>query len=250
MVCTHHGNLHYHQRNLLKIVKLFFSFVAFFFSGILIAQTHTQMWLRGAIQHDFTNKISATAEYNHRTQSEVSSESLFRYPLCHAARLWITYKLTANQSIHLSPYAFFSNDPVVNKAGDELKENANEHRLQLQYESKYPWAKKWSIRNREGIEYRIFEKNPNLLRFRIREGIAYQLSNTWNLMIYDEFFLNTIQTENGHAFDQNRLGLQGTFQLNKSVKFDLGTNWILAKPRISDDVSTNYMFYIHMLYRI
>lgn len=226
--------------------KMYLFLLIFSFSlNAVRAQTHTQMWLRASVFHDFNQKISGILELNHRTQSDAHSESPFRYPLCNAVRIWINYKLSKNETLNFSPYAFFSNDPVVNKVGDELKPNANEHRIQIQYESKYPLTKKWSIRNREGLEYRVFETNSNLLRFRLREGIAYQLNPNWNFQIYDELFLNTLQTENGHMFDQNRVGIQGTYSLNSSIKFDLGSNWMLAKPRTSDILQTNYMFYIN-----
>lgn len=225
-------------------------FIIFFSIHSLKSQNHTQFWFRTSIHHNLDRNWASTLELNHRTQSLANTESPFRYPLTNAMRFWISYKLNSNHIFYLSPYAFFSNDPVVNKIGDEINSNANEHRFHLQYESKIPLNSSCSLNNRLGAEYRIFEGNQDLFRFRIRQGMNYNMSKKMSLQVYDELFLNTININRKHIFDQNRIGLQMSCTFNKHLKFDIGHNLIHALPRNGNSIQTNFMFFTNFNYTI
>lgn len=225
-------------------------FVLFFAFNHLYSQDHTQFWLRTSILYNLDKNWSSTLELHHRTQSLANTESPFRYPLTNAVRLWISYKLNSNHTFIFSPYAFFSNDPVVNKIGDELRSNANEHRMQIQYENKIPVARSWSLTSRFGAEYRIFEKNQDLLRLRFREALSYSITKKLSIQIYDELFLNTINIERSHVFDQNRIGFQLSYALDRHMKIDLGHNLIHALPRNGELVPTSFMFFTTFNYTI
>jgi hypothetical protein len=225
-------------------------FVLFLAFNHLYSQDHTQFWLRTSIQYNLDKNWSSALELHHRTQSLANTESPFRYPLTNAVRLLISYKLNSNHTFIFSPYAFFSNDPVVNKIGDELNSSANEHRFHLQYENKIPVSSTWSMISRFGAEYRIFERNQDLFRFRIREGLNYIVSKNLSLQIYDELFLNTINIERSHVFDQNRIGFQLSYALDRHIKLDLGHNLIHALPRNGELVPTSFMFFTTFYYTI
>jgi hypothetical protein len=225
-------------------------FVLFLAFNHLYSQDHSQFWLRTSIQYNLDKNWSSALELHHRTQSLANTESPFRYPLTNAVRLWISYKLNSNHTFIFSPYAFFSNDPVVNKIGDELNSSANEHRFHLQYENKIPVSSTWSMISRFGAEYRIFERNQDLFRFRIREGLNYIVSKNLSLQIYDELFLNTINIERSHVFDQNRIGFQLSYALDRHIKLDLGHNLIHALPRNGELVPTSFMFFTTFYYTI
>jgi hypothetical protein len=225
-------------------------FVLFLAFNHLYSQDHSQFWLRTSIQYNLDKNWSSALELHHRTQSLANTESPFRYPLTNAVRLWISYKLNSNHTFIFSPYAFFSNDPVVNKIGDELNSSANEHRFHLQYENKIPVSSTWSMISRFGAEYRIFERNQDLFRFRIREGLNYIVSKNLSLQIYDELFLNTINIERSHVFDQNRIGFQLSYALDRYIKLDLGHNLIHALPRNGELVPTSFMFFTTFYYTI
>lgn len=214
------------------------------------AQTHTQMWMRASFHYNIDKKWSSTLELNHRTQSLANTESPFRYPMANAVRLWIVYKLNPNHNFIFSPYAFFSNDPAMNNLGDELKPNVNEHRMQIQYENKLSLDKKWTFRNREGLEYRIFETNSPLLRLRLRESIGYQFNKQFSINLYDELFINTININFTNILDQNRIGVQATYSANEKIKLEFGSNLIHQKPRNSELLNSNYMFFMNILYLI
>ena len=225
-------------------------FVLFLAFNHLYSQDHSQFWLRTSIQYNLDKNWSSALELHHRTQSLANTESPFRYPLTNAVRLLISYKLNSNHTFIFSPYAFFSNDPVVNKIGDELNSSANEHRFHLQYENKIPVSSTWSMISRFGAEYRIFERNQDLFRFRIREGLNYIVSKNLSLQIYDELFLNTINIERSHVFDQNRIGFQLSYALDRHIKLDLGHNLIHALPRNGELVPTSFMFFTTFYYTI
>lgn len=216
----------------------------------LYSQDHTQFWLRTSIQYNLDKNWSSALELNHRTQSLANTESPFRYPLTNAVRLWISYKLNSNHTFIFSPYAFFSNDPVVNKIGDELRSNVNEHRMQIQYENKIPVSRSWSLTSRFGAEYRIFEKNQDLFRLRFREALSYSITKKLSIQIYDELFLNTINIERSHVFDQNRIGFQLSYALDRHIKLDLGHNLIHALPRNGESIQTNFMFFTNFNFTI
>jgi len=231
-------------------VKNLILFVLFFAFNPLYSQDHTQFWLRTSIQNNLDKNWSSTLELHHRTQSLANTESPFRYPLTNAVRLWVSYKLNSNHTFIVSPYAFFSNNPVVNNVGDELRLNANEHRTQVQYENKISVSRLWSLTSRFGAEYRIFERNQDLFRFRIREGLNYIVSKNLSLQIYDELFLNTINIERSHVFDQNRIGFQLSYNLDRHIKLDLGHNLIHALPRNGELVPISFIFLTTFYYTI
>jgi len=214
------------------------------------AQDYSQFWLRTSFHHKLSSKLSSSIELHHRTESLHNTESPFRYPLTNACRLWIVYKLSDHETINFSPYAFFSNHPQIRKEQDVLNSNVNEHRVHLQYENKLRTGKAWSLDSRLGAEYRIFEKNHDLFRIRFREVLSYSITEKINIQIYDELFLNTINIERSHVFDQNRIGFQLSYTLDRNVRLDLGHNLIHALPRNAKLVQTNFMFFTTFNYTI
>lgn len=214
------------------------------------AQDYTQFWLRTSFHHKLSSKISSSIELHHRTQSLHNTESPFRYPLTNALRLWLVYKLSDHETINFSPYAFFSNHPQIRKEQDVLNSNSNEHRIHLQYENKLPVSKAWSLVSRFGGEYRIFEGNQDLFRLRFREALSYSITEKINIQIYDELFLNTINIERSHIFDQNRIGFQLSYTLDRNLRLDLGHNLIHALPRNGKLVQTSFMFFTTFNYTI
>jgi hypothetical protein len=138
----------------------------------------------------------------------------------------------------------------MRKEEDVMHSNANEHRIHLQYENKMPVSSAWSMTSRFSAEYRIFERNQDLFRFRIREGLIYIVSKNLSLQLYDELFLNTIHIDKKHVFDQNRIGFQLSYNLDRHIILDLGHNLIHALPRNGESIQTNFMFFTTVSYTI
>lgn len=214
------------------------------------SQSHTQFWMKTTMRCNLNTRLSSSIEWHHRTQSLANTESPFRYPLMNALRLWIDYKINSRHALQFSPYSFFSNDPVMNQSSDIGRQNINEHRIWMQYESRIPLKKQWTWINRNGAEYRIFEANTALCRVRIREGISHALNKELSLAMYDEVFVNTINSSSTHLFDQNRLGLQANYTIDKHMKLDFGTNLIHQKLRNVEVIYTSYVFFFNVLYTL
>jgi hypothetical protein len=231
-------------------VKKFVFFFAILGIQVIYAQDFTQFWLRATLLYAINPKLSSSIELHHRTESLHNTESPFRYPLTNACRLWIVYKLSDHETINFSPYAFFSNQPPIRKDSDVLNSNANEHRIHLQYENKLPVGKAWSLISRFGAEYRFFEKNRDLFRMRIREGLSYSLTKKISIQIYDELFLNTMNVDEKHIFDQNRIGIVSSFSLSNKFKLELGATHIQSAPRNSSVVMNNIMFQTNWNYSL
>ena len=68
--------------------------------------------------------------------------------------------------------------------------------------------------------------------------------------IYDELFLNTINIERSHVFDQNRIGFQLSYNLDRHIKLDLGHNLIHALPRNGELVPISFIFFTTFYYTI
>ena len=231
-------------------MRLFFFTACLLGSQFIYGQNFTQFWFKTSLHYHIDSKLSTTLELHHRTQSILSAESPFRYPLNNAARLWLIYKLSNRETTNFSPYAFISNYSQMKKEEDVMHSNANEHRIHLQYENKMPVSSAWSMTSRFSAEYRIFERNQDLFRFRIREGLIYIVSKNLSLQLYDELFLNTINIERSHVFDQNRIGFQLSYNLDRHIKLDLGHNLIHALPRNGELVPTSFIFLTTFYYTI
>lgn len=214
------------------------------------AQDFTQFWLRATLLYAINPKLSSSIELHHRTESFHNTESPFRYPLTNAFRLWLVYKLSDHETINFSPYAFFSNYPQINKEQDVLNSNVNEHRVHLQYENKLRTGKAWSLNSRFGGEYRIFENNQDLFRLRFREALSFSVTKKINVQVYDELFLNTMNVDKNHVFDQNRIGIVTNYILSDKFRIELGITHIQSMPRNGSVIMNNLMFQTNWSYSL
>ena len=225
-----------------------FAFCILFFSSF--SQDHYQFWTKASIQYNIQPRWSTTLELHHRTQSDAEAFSPFRYPSANAVRVWAHYIIDSRQRINLSPYAFFSNDPVTNIEGDQLKENSKEHRLFANYESSYPMIKSIEWRSRIGAEWRIWERFTPLLRVRFREGVQFSISKKLGVYLYDELFVNTINVSGTHFFDQNRLGFQVQYIVDKKWRIELGAMMVSTLARTALTNQVNYVANLGLTYTL
>jgi len=89
-----------------------------------------------------------------------------------------------------------------------------------------------------------------LFRMRIREGLSYSLTKKISIQIYDELFLNTMNVDEKHIFDQNRIGIVSSFSLSNKFKLELGATHIQSAPRNSSVVMNNIMFQTNWNYSL
>ena len=229
--------------------KFIFIFTLFVYQNNY-AQDFNQFWLKTTLQYMLSPELSSSIELHYRTQSLHNTESAFRYPLTNAMRLWLVYKLSDHETLNFSPYAFFSNYPQISKDQDVLNSNANEHRIHLQYENKRSTDNLWSLISRFGGEYRIFEGNQALFRLRFREALSRSVTKKINIQIYDELFLNTMNVDKKHLFDQNRIGLVSSYNISDKLKMELGVTHIQSMPRYGSIIMNNLMFQMNWFYSL
>lgn len=214
------------------------------------SQDYTQFWFRASMQCRIHPRLHSIAELHHRTFSAPNTESPFRYPLTSAVRLWLVYKLSDHETINFSLYAFFSNQPQINLEQDIFNSNTNEHRLHLQYEHKISAGKSYSLISRFGGEYRIFERNQDLFRLRIREAINYLFAKNFSLQIYDELFINTMNVDKRHIFDQNRIGMISSLTISEKIRLELGSTLIQNLTRNRAEMLDQLMFQMSWTYSL
>lgn len=224
--------------------------VALFVYQNFYAQDFTQFWLRTTLNYKLSSKFSSSIELHHRTQSSLYTESPFNYPLTNAMRLWLVFRLSDHETINFSPYAFFSNHPQIRKEQDVSNSNSNEHRIHLQYENKLRTGNAWSLNSRFGGEYRIFEGNQDLFRLRFREALSCSVTKRINVQVYDEIFLNTMNVDKNHVFDQNRIGIVSNYILSDKFKLELGVTHIQSMPRNGIIIMNTLMFQTNWIYSL
>jgi len=122
----------------------------------------------------------------------------------------------------------------------------DEHRLyqQLLVESKHG---KTALTNRTRLEERLIEgAGGTSVRFRHMARFAYPISRDrrWSVIAYDEFFFNLNSTESGpkSGFDQNRLYLGISRQLNPQVRLETGYIWNYVNRTSGPDRSLNVLY--------
>lgn len=234
----------------MKLGRYFLFTVILFLTVNAESQSYTQFWFRASVQHKLSSRLGSSIEFHHRLQSLHNTESPFRYPLTNAMRIWLTYRLSKNNYINFSPYAFFSSQPPLANENFIFKPNVNEHRLHIQFENRDPSGRHWALWSRFGVEYKIIEGQQNLLRIRIREAVNYNLSKKMSFQVYDELFLNTINVSGSHVFDQNRIGLISHYNLDRKLSLELGSSIISVTPRLDQNSQTLWMFQTNIIYQL
>jgi len=196
-------------------------------------------------------KFKTEIELIHRRQNDFESNNLFDKNLVHATRTWIYYKPNKDVVYGISPFAYFSNYKIIQKASDAVAKPTNEYRFTASLELQHQLAPKFYVVDRTAIEYRAFEgSSENTSRLRNRLTFRYDFNSNYNLAIGDEILINTTGTDALHIFDQNRIFTNFSFKLNSSVKLDLGYIYISRLPQINVDLIDDNNFYLNFTYTL
>lgn len=130
------------------------------------------------------------------------------------------YNLSENNNNILLGYGYILSENYI--SGTDEKFQVNEHRIYQQFITKHS-INRLALQHRFRLEERFVESDFKM-RFRYFLGLNVPVSkkvmidNTLYFSVYNELFLNT-QDE---LFDRNRLYGGLGFQLNKSLRFELG----------------------------
>jgi len=196
-------------------------------------------------------KFKTEIELIHRRQNDFESNNLFDKNLVHATRTWIYYKQNKDVVYGISPFAYFSNYRIIQKASDAVAKPTNEYRFTASLELQHQLATKFYVVDRTAIEYRAFEgSTENTSRLRNRLSFRYDFNSNYNLAIGDELLINTTGTDVLHIFDQNRIFTNFSYKLNSSVKLDLGYIYISRLPQINVDLIDDNNFYLNFTYSL
>jgi len=196
-------------------------------SATVFAQntSHTNFWSKIAIAQPLTNKINAEAEFQKRVQKDTdeNSNGIPDYKLLSSFRFWIYYKLNDNITFIASPFAYFENNPIINIESDKNKISSYENRYTAAVELNKIITTKIKLQNRTGLEYRNFiNTSPDYFRLREKLSIKITITPKLSLIGYDEILINSKSTNGLHNFDQNRLGINFSYNPTKKIKIDLG----------------------------
>lgn len=135
-------------------------------------------------------------------------------------RTGIGYNLTENNNNVLLGYAYILSQNYINDSDE--KENVNEHRIYQQFITKQSIGRV-KLQHRYRFEQRLIEDD---FRLRFRYFLSFNIplnqkemnNKTIYLSSYNEIFLNT----EDNIFDRNRLYGGLGYQLNKTIRFELG----------------------------
>lgn len=135
-------------------------------------------------------------------------------------RTGVGYNLTENNNNILLGYGYILSENYIGNTDD--KNAVNEHRIYQQFTTKQEVGK-LKLSHRYRFEQRFVE-NDFKMRFRYFLSFKFPLKPIekedykWYLSAYNEIFLNT----ESKVFDRNRLYGGLGYNLNKSVRFELG----------------------------
>lgn len=122
--------------------------------------------------------------------------------------------------------AFFFTRSTYSRTNDEF---GNEFRFWEEVNYQKPVNKKLQWQNRFRADQRFFATTSvktkyTAFRFRFRSGLIQKINNRWNIQLADEY----MQQQQGRKFlfNQNRVILTGTHQLNKSMQIQGSYMWV------------------------
>lgn len=216
----------------------------------LMAQNHENTWFRVNIGFPIAQKWKMEVDFHHRRQNGYGSENALDKNLMNTIRIWAHHPINSHFKFSISPFAYFTNYKIIQNPGDEMAEPKREIRLSTALEWQYPVNRKTALIDKMGLEYRIFDQNPDVTRWRNRLGARYAITPKLKLGMYDELFCNLAGVKSGHFFDHNRLGPLLEINALPHLKLDIGYLYIVRLPASSPATFHENNFLININYQI
>lgn len=197
------------------------------YASILFAQQsmHTNLWSRVSATQPVNSKLKAEVEFQKRWQNDgtVNSNTTFDTKLMSSLRFWTHYQFNDKLIFLISPFAYYENEPVINKESDKTKKSSYENRYAVALEFNQKLTDKLKLQSKTGIEYRDFKNTaPDYFRCREKLSLKYSFNTKFALLGYDEILINTTNSNGLHIFDQNRLGFSLIYNPITMLKLELG----------------------------
>lgn len=187
------------------------------------SQNHVNLWTRITANITLSKKINTDIEFQHRRQNGWDNMNPTDKNLMYTCRGWVHYQHNESVKFSLSPFAQFRHYKIINNAVDANSSILKEIRMSAAVDLNHEIRSKISIQERTAIEYRIFDSGiPNIIRFRSKFGIGFQLNSKTNFLVYDELLLNLHGTSKENFLDHDRIGVQVGYKASQSFKIEGG----------------------------
>jgi hypothetical protein len=228
-----------------------FKFIILFSLSLvsLKAQNHLNLWTRITFSKKFSKSIKTDFEFQHRRQNNFANNNPFDKNLMSSFRVWNTFQLSKKSSISISPFAVFRNFAIIETINDNKKSAITEYRFAGAFDFGQPISKNWSIANRAGMEYRVYDfAQSNQIRVRNKIGIKYQWHEAkQQIYIFDEPFLTVAgNLDSKHIYDHNRIGALYIHQLTEKIKIETGYIYIDRLTRNHTESIDDSNFVLHL----
>lgn len=234
------------------------SLILLFFINLSLAQnnSHNNVWTRFSITNEVHKKFKLEIEIQKRWQNNSTlqnSNNPFNENLMNSVRFWTHYKFITKLNFSISPFTYFQHTAIITNEKDILKNKSYEVRYTIAADYKEKILTKTYFNDRLAFEYRDFKNNnnENVIRLRNKIGLKHDFNKKWNLMAFDELFLNLNSYDKKHIFDHNRIGITGSFIPSEEIKIDFGYNRIqrLPKNNLESMFENNFLIMIYYTFK-
>lgn len=235
----------------MNFFRLLIGTIALGISTISIAQTHENFWIRATFAVPIGNHFKIDNELQLRRQSNFDNHNPFSKPLMLSFRPWIHYQKKQFQA-SLSPIAFYSSERIIQSNLDLNNSSMYEIRSSLALEFKHSFSTRWSISQRNAIEYRnLISQEVELFRLRSKTSLTYSIFFNLKLSLQEELLVNQLLQKNTTPFyDHNRIGLLIEYAFHPDMKFEIGYMRINRIPLFKSTAIQENNFILQFRYQL
>lgn len=231
--------------------KLLVTAIGIGFAQALPARPHHNAWFRTTVSYQVSGKVKADVELQHRRQNGFENDNMLDRNLMYSFRSWLHYQYSANTGFSISPFAYFTNYPVIQNAAGESAKPFHEIRFSAAVDNRNKIAGKWILLERSALEYRMPDNGTaRILRLRNRLGLQYPLTSQLGLSVYDELFCNIAGASTAHFFDHNRVGMMLEYKIAYAIKLEAGYIYINRLPLINDVPLTEQNIMLNLVFSL
>lgn len=171
-------------------------------------------------------------------------------PLLCSFRGWLHYQYSANTRFSVSPFAYFTNYPVIQNTVSESAKPFREICFSAAVDNRNKITGKWILLERNALEYHMPDNGTaRMRRLRNRFGVQYPVTSQLGLSVYDALFCNIAGASPAHFFDHNRVGVMMEYKIAHEIKLETGYIYIRRLPFTSDVPLTKHNIMLNFTFR-
>jgi hypothetical protein len=214
--------------------RLLLAFFLLSFSAANAQKTynHGVFWGRVILADTINSKFKWELYLQKRTQTtSANSANIFSAPHFFSIWPWLSYKVSKNTKVSVSPIAYFDSHLFYNSPEEVKAEGVKEYRTSLRLENEQKF-RLFNYSNRYSLEYRLrdfkhvknFEPNWRVrYMLKLEKPFLNVLSEDKPVSVFvsDEVFVQFGRAvrNNPNIFDQNRINFGASYEAVKNVKF-------------------------------